>query len=323
MSTIASTGGGKLHLFIQIPCLNEAQFIGDVIQSLPRAVPGFSQVTILVIDDGSTDDTARVAEAAGADIVLRNPGNKGLAYTYIRGLEECLSRGADVIVNYDADGQYSADCIPALTAPIVEGVAELVVGTRPIGQIEHFSAIKKLLQKIGSRVVRVASGVAVEDAPSGFRAVTRQAAAQLYVFNAYTYTLETLIQAGQAGIPVATVPIKVNPPIRPSRLMKNTRAYIFRSARTILRVWFLYRPLQVMVWLSLLTGIPGGLAVLRFLFAYTAGQGGGKVQSLVLGSGLVGIAIMLMVGGLLAELLAANRRLLQEMRARHLLERDK
>ena len=318
----ARTGASRdRHLFIQIPCLNEAEFIGRVIASLPREVPGFDRVTVLVIDDGSTDDTSRLAREAGADVVLRNPVNRGLAFTYIRGLEDCIARGADVIVNYDADGQYRAEYIPALTAPIVDGAAEMVIGTRPISEIDHFSPIKKALQRFGSRVVRAASGVAVEDAPSGFRAVTRHAAAQLYVFNGYTYTLETLIQAGQAGIPVATVPVEINPPLRASRLMRNSRSYIWRSARTILRVSFLYRPFRVMLWLSLLTGIPGALAILRFLLAYAAGQGGGMVQSLVLGSALVGISIMLVVGGLLAELLAANRRLLQEMRARQLLER--
>lgn len=309
-----------LKLFIQIPCLNEAEFLPEVIASLPQEVPGFASVSIVVIDDGSTDNTADVAQSVGADFVLKNGTNLGLARTYIRGLEECLRRGADVIVNYDADGQYSAENIPDLTRPILEGQAELVVGTRPIEDIEHFSGPKKFLQKFGSWVVRVCSGVNVADAPSGFRAVTRKTAAQLYVFNTYTYTLETLIQAGQTGIRVATVPIGVNPARRPSRLMKNSRSYILRSAKTILRFSFLYQPFKAMFLMALFVGLPGVFSILRFLLAYASGQGGGMVQSLVLGSTLVVIAIMLCVGGLLAELIAANRRLLQEMRARQILQ---
>ncbi|MFD1343972.1 glycosyltransferase family 2 protein [Litorisediminicola beolgyonensis] len=310
-----------MKLFVHIPCLNEAEFIADVVRSIPRNIDGFSKVNVLVIDDGSTDDTAERAEAAGADYVLRNPVNMGLAYTYIRGLEECIERGADVILNYDADAQYKAECIPALTKPILEGKADLVVGVRPIRQIEHFSPAKKVLQGLGSTVVRKVSGVLVEDAPSGFRAITRKAASHLFVFNGYTYTLETLIQAGQAGIAVTTVPIEVNPPIRPSRLMRNSTIYILKSAATILRVSFLYRPFKIMLWLALFTGLPALVAIVRFLIAYAAGEGNGMVQSLVLGGALLVVSTMLLVGGMLAELLAANRRILQDTRARQLLGR--
>ncbi len=305
-----------MRLFVQIPCLNEEGHVAEAVRSIPREVPGFDEVRVLVIDDGSDDATAAKAHEAGADHVVRNPVNHGLAFTYLRGLEECLARGADVIVNYDADSQYVAEDIAALTEPILDGRAELVVGARPISEIEHFSPAKKLFQKLGSFVVRRMSGVLVEDAPSGFRAISRRAAARLYVFSPYTYTLETLIQAGRSNIPVVSVPVRVNPPVRPSRLVRSTAGYIFRSAGTIIRITFLYSPFRVLLWLAVVIGLPGVIAIARFLYFYARGDGSGHVQSLVLGSGMVGMAAVLVIGGMLADLLASNRKLLQDIRAR-------
>lgn len=210
-----------MKLIIQIPCFNEAATLAIALAALPREVTGFDVVEWLVIDDGSQDDTVTVAKANGVDHVVRHTHNLGLAQTFMTGLEACLSLGADVIVNTDADNQYHAGDIPALTAPILEGRAELVVGARPIAAIEHFSGLKKYLQRLGSWAVRVASSTDIPDAPSGFRAISRAAAERLMVFNDYTYTLETIIQAGQKNMPITSVPVRVNEDLRPSRLVKS------------------------------------------------------------------------------------------------------
>ena len=307
-----------MKLVIQIPCLNEAEQLAETIATIPREIEGVDAVEILVLDDGSTDETVAIARAAGADHVYSNPTNLGLAKTYIIGLEQALLHGADIIVNFDADNQYPATFIPALIAPIVEGRAQLTVGARPISEIEHFSRPKRILQRLGSWVVRRASGVDVPDAPSGFRAVSMSAALKLNTFSAYSYTLETLIQAGRMNLAVESVPIEVNPPTRPSRLMRSTSSYIFRSLATIVRIGLLYYPLRIFFWLSIVTATPGILAILRFLGFYFAGEGDGHVQSLILGTGLFATGVILMIGGILADLIAANRVLLQELRSRAL-----
>ena len=226
-----------MKLIIQIPCYNEAETLGIALSALPRQVPGFDSVEWLIIDDGSTDDTVKVALSHGVDHVVRHTRNQGLARGFMNGLQACLEHGADVIVNTDADNQYEADDIPLLTAPIVNGKADIVIGARPIQAIEHFSPIKKLLQKLGSWVVRVASKTDVPDAPSGFRAISRTAARHLVVFSDYTYTLETIIQAGQKNMAITSVPIRVNGDLRPSRLVKSIASYIQRSIVTIIRVF--------------------------------------------------------------------------------------
>ncbi|PWE32609.1 glycosyl transferase [Maritimibacter sp. 55A14] len=308
-----------MKLIIQIPALNEQETIAEVIEALPRKVPGFSSVEVLVIDDGSTDRTVEVARKAGADHVFRMGCNMGLARAFSAGLEEALALGADVIVNTDADHQYCAADIPALVRPIREGEAKIVVGARPIHDNESFSPAKKLLQRFGSWVVRRCSGTDIPDAPSGFRAFSRDAAARMCVINTYTYTIETIIQAGRKRIPITSVPVRVNRVERPSRLFRGTGEYVRRSVATILRVFVLYSPLQFFSLLAAVCALPGLFGVARFLLFYMAGAGGGHVQSLVLSSALLAMAMVLMAIGILGDMVAANRTLLEDIRARDLL----
>lgn len=303
-----------MKLIIQIPCLNEAGTLAVALNALPRQVPGFDKVEWLVIDDGSTDDTVRVARENGVDHVVRHTLNQGLARAFMTGLDACLRFGADVIVNTDADNQYNAEDIPRLTAPIVEGRADIVIGARPIGTIEHFSPIKKLLQRLGSRVVRIASKTHIPDAPSGFRAISREAAQQLIVFNDYTYTLETIIQAGQKNIAITSVPIRVNDNLRPSRLVKSVPAYVKRSIITIARIFIIYRPFRFFATIGVLLFGVGFLIGLRFLFKWFGGEGGGHVQSLILAAVFLGAGFQTFLIAVLADLLAANRKLLEEVR---------
>ena len=309
-----------MKLIIQIPCFNEEDQLGETLSELPRKVAGFDTVEWLIIDDGSTDRTVEVARAAGVDHIISQGHNQGLARAFMTGIEAGLKRGADVIVNTDADNQYPARYIEALTKPVCEGEAQIAIGARPIGAIEHFSPIKRLLQKLGSWAVAKASGTKVDDAPSGFRAIHRDAAVRLYVFNPFTYTLETLIQAGRMGIPIASVPIDVNPPTRPSRLFRSTGRYVARSAKIILRILVLYKPLRMFTWAAFVIALPGVLAFLRFLYLYATGEGGGNIQSLVIGASLIAAGAVVMVGGVLADLIAANRVLLAEIRSRQLLD---
>jgi glycosyltransferase involved in cell wall biosynthesis len=302
-----------VKLIIQLPCFNEAADLPAALASLPRQVAGFSEVEWLVIDDGSTDDTSAVARARGAHHVVRHTRNRGLARAFETGLATALSLGADVIVNTDADNQYRAEDIPLLTGPILAAEADIVIGERPISSVEHFSRAKKMLQRLGSMVVRVVSGTRVTDAPSGFRAFSRSAARQMRVFSNYTYTLETIIQAGQKGIALKSVPIRVNGPTRESRLVKSIPTYVQRSVGTIFRIFITYRPFRFFATVSFLFAVPGTLLGLRFLYHYAAGQGQGMIQSLILATLLVGIAFLLFVAGLLADLIAVNRNLLERM----------
>ncbi len=308
-----------MKLIIQIPCFNEEQQLPETLTDLPRQVDGFDTVEWLIIDDGSTDATIETARKHGVDHVVALGHNQGLAKAFMAGIEACLRHGADVIVNTDGDNQYRADGIPALTKPILDGEAKITIGARPISAIEHFSPIKRTLQRLGSWVVRKASRTDVEDAPSGFRAFDRQAAVQLYVFNSYTYTLETIIQAGRLGIPIKSVPIEVNAPTRDSRLIKSVLRYILRSGETILRIMIVYNPLRFFSWLAVIVSLPGFLAFLRFFYLFAIGQGTGNVQSLVVGSALIAAGFVLFIGGLLADLIAANRVLLAEIRSRQLI----
>ena len=301
-------------LIIQIPCYNEAQTLGVALDALPREVDGFDRVEWLIIDDGSSDDTVEVARAHGVDHVVRHTRNQGLAKGFMTGLNACLARGADVIVNTDADNQYNADDIPALTAPVVEGKADIVVGARPIETIEHFSLAKKLLQKLGSWVVRVASRTDVPDAPSGFRAISRAAAEQLVVFNDYTYTLETIIQAGQKNMAITSVPVRVNDDLRPSRLVKSIPSYIRRSIFTIIRIFVIYRPFRFFGVIGAALFVAGFLIGLRFLWYWLVGEGEGHVQSLILAALLMGMGFQTVLVAFLADLLSANRKLLEEVR---------
>ena len=303
-----------LKLIIQIPCYNEAATLAITLAELPRHVPGFDTVEWLIIDDGSVDDTIAVAKANGVDHVARHSRNQGLARAFMTGLEASLAAGADVIVNTDADNQYNPGDIPALVEPILSGKAEIVIGARPISMIEHFSPVKKALQRLGSWVVRVASGTEVPDAPSGFRAWSRAAAQRMMVFNNYTYTLETIIQAGQKNMAVTSVPVKVNGDLRPSRLVKSIPSYIKRSIITIIRIFIIYRPFRFFASIGLILFLAGLLLGLRFLYYYLAGEGSGHVQSLILTSVLLSMGFQTILIAFVADLLAANRKLLEDIR---------
>lgn len=302
-----------MKLVIQIPCFNEAGTLARTLADLPREVPGFEAVEWLVVDDGSTDDTRRVARGHGVDHVVAHTSNQGLARAFMTGLDACLRRGADVIVNTDADNQYDAAGIPALVAPILDGSADIVVGERPIRVIRHFSPVKKVLQKLGSWAVRLASKTTIPDAPSGFRAISRNAAQRLVVFSDYTYTLETIIQAGQKNIAITSVPVEVNEDLRPSRLVTSVRTYVTRGVATIVRVFIIYRPFRFFASLAAACFLAGFAIGVRFMVFYLTGDGSGHVQSLLLATLLMGAGFQLFVVAFVADLLAANRKLLEEL----------
>jgi glycosyltransferase involved in cell wall biosynthesis len=314
----------NVKLVIQIPCYNEAESLPHSIPQLPRDVPGCERVEWLVIDDGSVDATADVAVTLGVDHVVRHPVNRGLAAAFMTGLRSAVAQGADIIVNTDADNQYDARDIVNLVQPILEGRAEIVIGARPIGDTEHFSHLKKTLQRLGSGVVRLASNTRVADAPSGFRAFTREAAQRLNVFSSYTYTLETIIQAGHSNIRVLSVPVRTNPDLRPSRLVKSTARYVWRSASTIVRIFATYRPLMFFWLLAAfflgLGSVLGGWYVFHMLM----GQGAGHVQSALLAAAAVTIGLIAFLLGFLADLQSVNRRLLESIdwRVRQIEERS-
>lgn len=286
--------------------------------ALPRQLPGFDCVEWLIIDDGSTDRTVEVARQAGADHVVSLPRNQGLARAFAVGLEACLKAGADIIVNTDADNQYDAACIPALVEPVLAGRAHIVIGERPVMEVRQFSLVKKLLQRLGSAVVRIASNTRIPDAPSGFRAIHAEAALQLCVFSKYTYTLETIIQAGRKNIAIASIPVAVNAPTRPSRLVRSVPSYVHRSLLTIVRIFILYKPLRFFLYLGTVLLIPGLVAVGRFLLLYLNGEGQGHIQSLVLAAVLLVTAMVVYAAGIIADLIAANRVLLEDIRMRQL-----
>lgn len=300
-------------LIVQIPCFNEEAILGVTLSALPRQVPGVDVVEWLVIDDGSTDKTVEVAKAHGVDHIVRLPQNQGLAKAFAAGLEASLKAGADIIVNTDADNQYCAEDIPKLVAPILAGKAEIVVGARPIGEIKHFSPVKKFLQKLGSWAVRLASKTDIPDAPSGFRAMSRDAAMRLQVFNEYTYTLETIIQAGQKSMAITSVPIRTNADLRPSRLVKSIPCYIQRQVLTILRIFMTYKPFRFFAVPGAILLSLGILISLRFLYFFFTARGAGHVQSLILSALLMGGGFFLVVVGLLADLIAVNRQLLERL----------
>ena len=318
-------GGACVKLIIQIPCYNEAETLPVTLADLPRAVAGCDSVEWLVIDDGSRDDTAAVARAHGVDHVVTHPTNRGLAAAFMSGLDYAIGAGADIVVNTDADNQYNAGDIPALTQPIVDGKADIVVGARPIETIEHFSPVKKLLQKLGSWVVRVASKTDIPDAPSGFRAMSRAAAQRLTVFSDYTYTLETIIQAGQKAMAITSVPIRVNGDLRPSRLVKSISSYIRRSIVTIIRVFAIYRPFRFFASIGAVLFGAGFLIGLRFVYKWLTNEHGyeGHIQSLILASSLLIIGFHTILIAFVADLQAANRKLLEEIRTLSLEARDR
>jgi len=303
-----------VKLIIQIPAWNEEQHLADAIAALPRQVEGFDEVEVLVVDDGSDDSTAEVADRSAAT-VIRLPVHRGLAVAFRTGIRGCLERGADVIVNTDADNQYDAADIPALVRPILDGSAQMVIGDRQVATLRHFSAAKRFLQKLGSWVVRRLSGTEVRDATSGFRAISRAAALRLHVFTRFTYTLETILQAGEAGFKVASVPIRVNPgATRPSRLFSSNFQYVARSLASMARIVVLYNPLRIFLTLGFIPISLGSALLIRFLWFYTTGNSpAGHIQSLILAVILVVIGALIWLAGIIADLTAVNRRLLEEV----------
>lgn len=303
-------------LIIQIPCYNEENSLGVTLATLPRSLPGVEVVEWLVIDDGSSDRTVEVAREHGVHHIIELRSNRGLAQAFMVGLDCAIKAGADIIVNTDADNQYSADDIPRLILPILEGDADIVVGARPIESISHFSPMKKILQRFGSWVVRIASGTDIPDAPSGFRAMTREAAMRLNCFNNYTYTLETIIQAGRKGMSIKSVPISVNADLRPSRLVRSIPSYIQQSFFTIFRIFMTYRPFRFFAMGGAFFILLGLIPSVRFLYLYFEGMGQGNVQSLIFSALFLGTGAVLVVVGLLADLIGVNRMLLEDIRWR-------
>jgi glycosyltransferase involved in cell wall biosynthesis len=308
-----SRGEQARKLIIQIPCYNEEAALPIALSALPREISGIGKIEWLIVDDGSTDRTVEVARTHGVDHIVSLPRHQGLARAFGEGLQACLHAGADIIVNTDADNQYNAEDIPRLIKPILERKAEIVVGTRPIKDIEHFSPLKKMLQKLGSWFIRLVSRTDVPGAPSGFRAMSRDAAMQLNVFSDYTYTLETIIQAGQKNMAIVSVPVRVNGKLRPSRLLKNVPQYVLKSIVTAGRIFITYRPLRFFSFLGGVIFLVGFLIGVRFLLFFIAGAGAGHVQSLILSSLLMGMGFQVIVLGVLADLIAVNRKLLEKI----------
>lgn len=301
-----------MKLIIQIPCYNEAETLEIALNDLPRTLPGIDTIEYLIIDDGSRDETVEVAKNWGVHHIVRFKQNKGLAKGFMAGLDGCLRNGADIIVNTDADNQYCAEDIEALIQPILAGKADMVIGARPIDETEHFSFLKKKLQHFGSWVVRKASNTDIPDAPSGFRALSREAAMRVNVVNDYTYTLETIVQAGREKIAITSVPVHTNAELRPSRLFNSIFGYVKKSMLTILRAYMMYKPLKSFGFLAVFPILTGLCIGFRFLLYMAAGQNGGHVQSLILACTLIIIGFLTFMIGLVADVMAANRKILQD-----------
>ncbi len=305
-----------MKLIIQIPCYNEADSLTVALDHLPKSIPGVDVLEVLIINDGSKDNTVEVAKAWGVNYIVNFKRNKGLAKGFMAGLDACLRNGADIIVNTDADDQYCGEDIEKLVRPIIEGKADIVIGARPIDQIEHFSKNKKRLQHLGSWVVQKASNTNIPDAPSGFRAYSREAALRMNVTNEYTYTLETIIQAGSDKIAMESVPIHTNAELRPSRLFKSIGTYVKRSGVTIIRAFLKYKPLRFFFMLGITPFMIGVILGIRYLILIAMGTAGGHVQSLILATILILIGFIAIMIGLLADIIAANRKLLEDIQYR-------
>ncbi len=301
-----------MKLIIQIPCLNEEESLPKTLAALPKHIDGIDAIEVLVIDDGSTDKTSEIAKANGVDHVIRLTKRKGLARAFHTGLDACLKRGADIIVNTDADGQYKGEDITRLVKPILDGKADIVIGNRDIENIKQFSWLKKRLQRIGTAVVRQLAGSKIQDATTGFRAYNKEAALRLNIISDYTYTLESIIQAEHKALAIENITININDVKRPSRLFKNIPEYIKRSIVTIIRVYAMYNPLRLFLTFGTIFLFSGFLIGCRFLYFYLLGEGGGKIQSLILAAALLIIGFQLLVVGLVSDLISANRRLMEE-----------
>ena len=298
-------------LIIQIPCLNEAGTLPATIAALPRRIDGIDSIEFLVIDDGSSDDTAAVARRWGVDHIVRHRRNRGLAAAFRSGIEAALAAGADVIVNTDGDGQYEGEDIAALVAPIVAGEADIVVGDRGVAENAHFSPFKRLLQRLGSGVVQQLAGTRVPDAVSGFRALSRDAAQRINITTEFSYTTDMLIQAGRKRLAIASVPVRTHKVERPSRLFKSIPRFIAQTGVTMARAYTTYHPLRAFVGTGMAIAFVGLLPILRFLWFWASGQGDGHVQSLVLGGSLLLLGVLVAIMGMLADLIGANRKLLE------------
>ncbi|MBO5208000.1 MAG: glycosyltransferase family 2 protein [Lachnospiraceae bacterium] len=301
-----------MKLIIQIPCYNEAETLEIALNDLPKKLDGVDKIEYLIINDGSQDATVEVARNWGVQHVVNFKQNKGLAKGFMAGLDGCLRNGADIIVNTDADNQYCGEDIQKLIQPILDGKADMVIGARPIDETEHFSFIKKKLQHLGSWAVRKASNTDIPDAPSGFRAFSREAAMHINVVNDYTYTLETIVQAGRERMAITSVPIRTNGELRPSRLFHSIWGYVKKSMLTILRAYMMYKPLKCFTYLASLPTLLGIGYAIRFLIYYIMGNGSGHVQSLILGCTLIIIGFLTFMIGLVADVIAANRKILQD-----------
>lgn len=301
-----------MKLIIQIPCYNEEKTLPLTVRDLPRTVEGIDQVEILVVDDGSGDRTAAVAKEIGVDHIVRNTCNKGLARTFLVGLDASLRLGADIIVNTDGDNQYKGELIPRLIQPILEGRADIVIGDRQTDTIPHFSPTKKKLQKLGSFLVRILSGTDVPDAVSGFRAFSREAALQMNVVSSFSYTIETIIQAGRKNLAVANVPIGTNPKTRESTLFKSIPKFLEHSATTMIRMYTMYQPLKVFFYIGLFCILAGLMPSIRFIIYYLMGEGVGHIQSLILAAVLFIIGFQVLMIGLVADVISFNRKLIEE-----------
>lgn len=300
-----------MKLIVQIPCYNEEQTLPETVADIPRQIDGIDQVEVLVIDDGSRDNTVQVAREIGVDHVIRNKRNIGLARSFRKGLDACLVRGADIIVNTDGDNQYAGADIPKLVQPILEGQADMVIGDRETNKIPHFSPLKKFLQYLGSGVVRKLAGIWVPDTVSGFRAFSREAAIRINVVSSFSYTIETVIQAGKRHLTVQSVAVRTNPKTRDSRLFKSIPHFVQNSLGTMVRMYAMYQPLRVFFYLGSVLTIIGILPIIRFLFFYLAGSGDGHLQSLLLGSVLVILGFITFMIGLVADLISFNRQLME------------
>ena len=302
-----------MKLIIQIPCYNEEQTLPETLSQLPREVEGFTKVEWLIVNDGCTDNTSEVARKHGVDHIICFNKNKGLASAFMAGIDACIKLGADVIVNTDADNQYNAADIPNLTRPVIEGKADIVIGARPIEEIKHFSPFKKLLQKLGSYTVRLVSNTKVQDAPSGFRAFSKDAAMRLNVFSKYTYTLETIIQAGEKNMSILSVPVRVNRDLRRSKLVKSVSDYIKISILTMLRFFVVYNPFKYFFYIGFALFWLGFIIGLRYIYFLIVDQSSGHIQSLILSAILLGMGFQTILVAFMADLLAVNRKMLEDI----------
>lgn len=305
-----------MKLIIQIPCFNEEKTLPITLKALPKSIDGIDEIEVIIIDDGSSDKTVEVAKEIGVKNIFSLNKNYGLARAFSYGLNKAIGLGADIVVNTDADNQYCADDIEKIVIPILNNKADMVVGERPISDIKHFSLSKKMLQKLGSKVMSLISGIKINDAPSGFRAFSRRAAMSINVFDNYTYTLETIIQANAKGLVVENVPIRVNKEERPSRLISNIFVYILRSILTMTRMFIVYRPFRFFATISAIFLILGLLIGGRFLYYYFVGEGSGHVQSLILASILIITGVQTFVVAIASDLLSINRKLLEDIQMR-------